>query len=41
MDNQPKMITSGVYVLVEGFFVFQVGPTKSGETLGVVRFGTF
>ena len=39
MDFPQKTITAGVYVLVEGLFVFQVGPTKTGETLGVVRIG--
>lgn len=31
--------TSGAYVLFKGFFVFQVGPTKNGDKLGVVRLG--
>jgi len=31
--------TSGAYVLFNGFFVFQVGPTKNGDKLGVVRLG--
>lgn len=31
--------TSGAYVLYNGFFVFQVGPTKNGDKLGVVRLG--
>lgn len=31
--------TSGSYVLYKGFFVFQVGPTKKGDKLGVVRLG--
>lgn len=31
--------TSGAYVLYKGLFIFQVGPTKDGETLGVVRLG--
>lgn len=39
MDFHQRVITAGVYVLVAGFFVFQVGPTKAGETLGVVRLG--
>lgn len=36
----PKEIrTSGAYVLYKGLFVFQVGPTKEGDRLGVVRLG--
>ncbi|WP_042225222.1 NUDIX domain-containing protein [Oceanobacillus manasiensis] len=36
----PKDIrTSGAYVLYKGLFVFQVGPTKKGSKLGVVRLG--
>jgi ADP-ribose pyrophosphatase YjhB (NUDIX family) len=31
--------TSGAYVLYRGLFVFQVGPTKEGDKLGVVRLG--
>lgn len=31
--------TSGAYVLYNGYFVFQVGPTKNGDKLGVVRLG--
>lgn len=31
--------TSGAYVLFKGLFVFQVGPTKGGDKLGVVRLG--
>jgi len=31
--------TSGAYVLFKGFFVFQVGPNKNGDKLGVVRLG--
>lgn len=31
--------TSWAYVLYNGFFVFQVGPTKNGDKLGVVRLG--
>ncbi len=27
--------TSGAYVLYNGLFVFQVGPTKNGDKLGV------
>lgn len=36
----PKEIrTSGAYVLYKGSFVFQFGPTKKGDKLGVVRLG--
>ena len=31
--------TSGAYVLYQGLFVFQVGPTKDADQLGVVRLG--
>ncbi|QWI16841.1 NUDIX hydrolase [Bacillus wiedmannii] len=31
--------TSGAYVLYMNLFVFQVGPTSKGDTLGVVRLG--
>ncbi|PRT05025.1 NUDIX hydrolase [Bacillus wiedmannii] len=31
--------TSGVYVIYKNLFVFQVGPTNKGDTLGVVRLG--
>lgn len=31
--------TSGAYVLYHGMFLFQVGPTKVGNKLGVVRLG--
>jgi ADP-ribose pyrophosphatase YjhB (NUDIX family) len=31
--------TSGAYVLYKGLFVFQVGPTREGDKLGVVRLG--
>lgn len=31
--------TSGAYVLYQGLFIFQVGPTKDGDKLGVVRLG--
>ena len=31
--------TSGAYVLYQGRFIFQVGPTKKGDRLGVVRLG--
>lgn len=29
--------TSGAYVLFRGLFIFQVGPTKEADKLGVVR----
>jgi hypothetical protein len=31
--------TSGAYILYNGFFPFQVGPTRIGDKLGVVRLG--
>lgn len=31
--------TSGAYVLYNGLFILQVGPTKEGDKLGVVRLG--
>ncbi len=31
--------TSGAYVMYKDLFVFQVGPTSKGDTLGVVRLG--
>lgn len=34
-----KVKTVGAYVLYNGLFPFQVGPTKKGDTLGVVRIG--
>ena len=37
--SSQKIITAGVYAQCYGFFPFQVGPTKTGETLGVVRLG--
>ncbi len=37
--NSRPIITAGVYAQCSGFFPFQVGPTKTGETLGVVRLG--
>ena len=39
MDFNQNVITAGVYVNVAGFFPFQVGPTKSGKTLGIARLG--
>jgi 8-oxo-dGTP pyrophosphatase MutT (NUDIX family) len=33
------IVTAGVYVNIGGYFPFQVGPTKIGTTLGVVRLG--
>jgi len=38
-DLVPRIITSGAYVYYKRYFVFQVGPTKSGDRLGVVRLG--
>jgi hypothetical protein len=34
-----QIVTAGVCVCVAGCFPFQVGPSASGETLGVVRLG--
>ncbi|KMP27045.1 DNA mismatch repair protein MutT [Bacillus cereus] len=31
--------TAGAYVVYKNLFVFQVGPTSKGDTLGVVRLG--
>ncbi|MDI6676726.1 NUDIX domain-containing protein [Bacillus wiedmannii] len=31
--------TAGAYVMYKNLFVFQVGPTNKGDTLGVVRLG--
>ncbi|MDF2660934.1 MAG: hypothetical protein K0Q94_3725 [Paenibacillus sp.] len=31
-----NIVTAGVYVNIDGYFPFQVGPTKSGTSLGVV-----
>ncbi|MBG9716581.1 NUDIX hydrolase [Bacillus cereus] len=31
--------TAGAYVIYKNLFVFQVGPTNKGDTLGVVRLG--
>lgn len=39
MDFNENVVTAGVYVKTNGLFPFQVGPTKSGTTLGVVRLG--
>ena len=39
MDFNHFVFTAGVYVLVDGYFVFQVGPTTSGKTLGIARIG--
>ena len=39
MEFNQKIITAGVYVNVAGFFLFQVGPSKSGKTLGIARLG--
>lgn len=33
------IVTAGAYVLVEGLLVFMVGPTATGDRLGVVRLG--
>jgi 8-oxo-dGTP pyrophosphatase MutT (NUDIX family) len=34
-----KVVTASAYVLLDGRFVFQVGPNKAGDRLGVVRLG--
>ena len=34
-----KILTAGVFVNINGYFPFQVGPTKSGTALGFVRIG--
>jgi 8-oxo-dGTP pyrophosphatase MutT (NUDIX family) len=34
-----RIVTAGVYVNIDGYFPFQVGPTKLGTSLGVVRLG--
>ena len=39
MQSTLRIITAGIYVNVAGFFPFQVGPTKRGDTLGIVRPG--
>ncbi|CAN7343496.1 NUDIX domain-containing protein [Paenibacillus sp. LjRoot153] len=39
MNFNDRIVTAGVYVNVHGLFPFQVGPTKSGSTLGVIRLG--
>jgi hypothetical protein len=37
--NTDNVHTSGAYVLYKGLFPFQVGPTRKGDKLGVVRLG--
>jgi 8-oxo-dGTP pyrophosphatase MutT (NUDIX family) len=37
--NTNHVRTSGAYVLYNGLFPFQVGPTRKGDKLGVVRLG--
>lgn len=37
--NTKYVRTSGAYVLYKGLFPFQVGPTRKGDKLGVVRLG--
>jgi 8-oxo-dGTP pyrophosphatase MutT (NUDIX family) len=39
MATDAGVFTASAYVLVRGLFVFQVGPTRSGDQLGVVRLG--
>lgn len=39
MNLNENVVTAGVYVNINGLFPFQVGPTKAGTALGVVRLG--
>ena len=39
MNINQNVKTSGAYVLYQGLFIFQVGPTKDADQLGVVRLG--
>ncbi|MDF2714368.1 MAG: hydrolase [Paenibacillus sp.] len=39
MNLNETVVTAGVYVNINGQFPFQVGPTKAGTALGVVRLG--
>lgn len=39
MEINKDVKTSGAYVLYDKYFVFQVGPTKKSDQLGVVRLG--
>ncbi|MCQ6529996.1 NUDIX hydrolase [Bacillus mycoides] len=39
IDINREVRTSGAYVLFNNLFIFQVGPTRKGDTLGVVRLG--
>ncbi|ABY43598.1 NUDIX hydrolase [Bacillus mycoides] len=39
IDINREVRTSGAYVLYNNLFIFQVGPTRKGDTLGVVRLG--
>ncbi|WP_372708536.1 hypothetical protein [Bacillus sp. CDB3] len=39
IDINRNVRTSGAYVLYNNLFIFQVGPTSKGDTLGVVRLG--
>ncbi|PGM90589.1 NUDIX hydrolase [Bacillus cereus] len=39
IDINRNVRTSGAYVLYNNLFIFQVGPTNKGDTLGVVRLG--
>ena len=34
-----RVVTASAYVIVQGLFVFQVGQTRAGDRLGVVRLG--
>lgn len=39
MNWDEKAVTVGVFVHAQGLFPFQAGPTKAGDTVGVVRLG--
>ncbi|CAG7644367.1 NUDIX domain-containing protein [Paenibacillus allorhizosphaerae] len=39
MISSDSIVTAGVFIQCRGLFPFQVGPTKAGTTLGVVRIG--
>ncbi|PGV52423.1 DNA mismatch repair protein MutT [Bacillus cereus] len=39
IDINRDVRTSGAYVLYNNLFIFQVGPTRKGDRLGVVRLG--
>jgi ADP-ribose pyrophosphatase YjhB (NUDIX family) len=39
MEADDSVVTAGAYLLSGSHFVFMVGPTRSGDRLGVVRLG--